>query len=141
MFALFGRLRSGGEEVVQGVRFNARLELPMKPIEHMPPMATLALTAGLANGDVALPLLLQAVALLLQEDIGQHRQGPQAHNGRRAHHLILIQAQFFLAIAEEDLNVPTSRDRGQQPLWGGFQIDFWPNSVLARAEPPTIGAR
>ncbi len=35
----------------------------MKPMEHLPTMATLDLTAGLANGDVVLPLLLQAVAL------------------------------------------------------------------------------
>ena len=86
----------------------------MKPIEHLPTMAALDLTAGLANGDVALPLRLQAVALFLQEDIGQHRQGPEAHDGRRAHHLILIPAQFFLAITEENLDVPTSGDMQEQ---------------------------
>src|SRR6266566_7436506 len=63
MFALFGRLFSGGEEVIQGVRFDARLELPMKPIEHMTAMAALDLPPGFANSDMALPLGLQAVAL------------------------------------------------------------------------------
>ena len=56
IFALFGGSLSGGEEVVEGVRFNARLELSMKPIEHMPMMAALDLTPGLTNGDMALPL-------------------------------------------------------------------------------------
>src|SRR5712692_10482029 len=110
MFALFGRPLSGGEEFIQGVRLNARLELPMKPIEHMSAMAALDLTPGLANSDLTLPLLLQAVALFLQEDIGEHRQGPEAHNSSGAHHLILVQAQFFLAIAKEHLDVPTGRD-------------------------------
>ena len=54
---------------------------------------------------MTLPLFLQAVALFLQEDIGQHRQGPEAHDGGGTHHLILIPAQFFLAIAKEDLDL------------------------------------
>ena len=41
MFALFGRPFSGREEYVQGVRLNAGLELPMKPIEHLPTMTAL----------------------------------------------------------------------------------------------------
>ena len=68
----------------------------MKPIEQVPPMAALDFTPSLPNGDRALPLRLQAVALFLQEDIGQHGQAPEAHNGTCAHQLILIQAQFFL---------------------------------------------
>jgi hypothetical protein len=102
----------------------------MKPIEHIPTMAALDLTAGLANGDMTLPLLVQAVALFLQEDIGEHRQSPEAHNGDRAHHLILIQAQFFLAIAKEDLDVPTGRDMHEQGLWIGFQITRRPRACL-----------
>src|SRR6266851_5257956 len=94
----------------------------MKPIEHMSAMAALDLTPGLANSDLTLPLLLQAVALFLQEDIGEHRQGPEAHNSSGAHHLILVQAQFFLAIAKEHLDVPTGRDMHEQGLWMGFQI-------------------
>lgn len=66
MFALFGRPLSGREELVQGVRFNAELELPMKPFEHLPTVTTLDLTPGPANGNLALSLALQAVALLLQ---------------------------------------------------------------------------
>src|SRR6266700_218000 len=116
MFALFGRPFSSGEEIIQGVRLNARLELPMKPIEYMATMTALNLTPGLADGDMALPLFLQAVALFLQEDIGQHRQGPEADDGCGTHHLILIQAQFFLAIAKEDLNVPTGCDMHKQGL-------------------------
>src|SRR6266849_977057 len=130
MFALFGRPLSGGEEVIQGVRLNAGLELPMKPIEYLATMAALDFTASLAHSDVAMPLPLQAVALLLQEDIGQHRQGPEAHDGCRAHHLILVQAQFFLAITEEDLDVPTSGDMGEQRLRIGFKITGGPIACL-----------
>jgi hypothetical protein len=136
-FALFGRLLSGGEEVVEGVRFNTRLELSMKPIEHMQTMAMLDLTSSLANGRMALPLCLQAVAFFLQEDIGKPRQGSEAHDGYCAHQLVLIQAQFFFARAFETLVVPTSSDMQEQGLWISLQIDFWPNNGLARVEPPT----
>src|SRR5712692_8154787 len=93
-------------------------------------MAALDLTPGFAKSDVALPLPLQAVALLLQEDIGQHSQGPEAHESDRTHQLILIPAQFFLAIAEEDLNVPPSRDMGEQHLWARLQITGGPITCL-----------
>src|SRR5712691_11294009 len=102
----------------------------MKPIEHMPTMTALDLTPSFANSDMALPLLLQAVALFLQEDIGEHRQGPEAHNGDRAHHLILIQAQFFLAITKEYLDVPTGSDMHEQGFWMGFQITGGPIACL-----------
>ncbi len=46
----------------------------MKPIEHVSAMAALDLLSGFANGDVALPLFLQTVALFLQKDIGKPRQ-------------------------------------------------------------------
>jgi hypothetical protein len=59
----------------------------MKPIEHMTTMAALNFPPGLTNGDMALPLLLQAVALFLQEDIGKHGQPLEAHNGSRADQL------------------------------------------------------
>ena len=42
------------------------MELPMKPIEQMPPMATLDLTARLPDGDMALPLGLQAIAFFFE---------------------------------------------------------------------------
>src|SRR5437879_5407874 len=94
----------------------------MKPIEQLSAMTTLDFTAGLPNADMTLPLLLQAVALFLQEDIGQHRQRPEAHNGRRTHQLIVIQAQFFFAITKEDLNIPPRRDVHEQRGWVSFQI-------------------
>ena len=53
-----------------------------KPVEQMPPMTTLDLTASLTNGDRTLPLGLQAVALLIKEDIGQHDQRPEVHGCR-----------------------------------------------------------
>jgi hypothetical protein len=124
MFALFGRPISGREKFIQRIRLNAGLELPMKPVEQMPPMAALDLPSGFANGDVALPLFLQTVALFLQKDIGQHRQRPEAHNSGGAHQLILVQAQFFLAISKEDFDIPTCRDVREQHLWTRFQVDF-----------------
>src|SRR2546428_11296326 len=65
MFALFGRPLSSREKLIQGVRFNAGLELPMKPIKHMSTMATLDFTPGFPDRDMALPLLLQAYAFFL----------------------------------------------------------------------------
>ena len=88
-------------------------------------MAALDLTAGLAHSDVALPLPLQAVALLLQEDVGQHRQGPEAHDGRRAHHLILIQAQLFLAITEQNLNGLITNDKFCMSRTARLQLSWW----------------
>jgi len=89
----------------------------MQPMEHLPAMATLDFTSGLANGNMTVPLCLQAVALFFQEDIGKPRQSPEAQDGDRGHHLILIQAQFFFAGAFEDLNVPACRDMDEQG-WG-----------------------
>src|SRR5207249_8556463 len=94
----------------------------MKPIEYMPTMATLDLTAGLPNPHVALPLRLQACALFLQKDIGEHHQCPEAHNGFGTDQLILVQAQFLLAVAKEDFDIPASSDVQEQGLWARFQI-------------------
>src|SRR6266581_5072721 len=102
----------------------------MKPIKHMSTMATLDLTPGLANGDMALPLLLQTVALFLEEDIREHSQGPETHDGDGAHQLILIQAQFFFAIAKEDFDIPASSDVQEQGLWARFQITGSPIACL-----------
>src|SRR6266496_3044464 len=81
MFALFGRHLSSREKFIQSIRLNARLELLMKPVEQMSSMATLDFTPSLPDGQRALPLRLQAVALFLEEDIGQHGQGPETHDG------------------------------------------------------------
>ncbi len=102
----------------------------MKPIEHMPPIATLDFAPGLANGDMPLPLGLQAVAFFFQKDIGQHRQGPEAHNGHHAHQLVLIHAQFFFAIAKEDLNLQARRDMYEQSGQSGLQIAGGPVARL-----------
>src|SRR6266566_4911413 len=102
----------------------------MKPIKHMPTMATLDLTSGFPDSDMALPLRLQACAFFLQKDIGEHHQGPEAHNGPDAHQLILIQAQFFLAIAKEDFDIPTSCDVQEQRLRARFHITRSPIACL-----------
>src|SRR5258708_2357022 len=98
------------------------MELFMKPSEQMAAMATLDFTASLPDGNRALPLRLEAGAVVLQEDIGQHRQRPETHNGGGAHQLIVIQAQLFFAIAKEHLDVPARRDMGKQQLWTGLQV-------------------
>ena len=80
----------------------------MKPIEHMSAMAALDLPSGFANGDMALPLFLQAVAFFLQQDRGQHDQGPEAHDRRGTQQLLLVQTQFFLAIPKKDFDIPAA---------------------------------
>jgi hypothetical protein len=46
----------------------------MKPIEFMPGRAALRLSPVLAEGDMAVPLGLQVVALFLQKDASENRQ-------------------------------------------------------------------
>src|SRR5215469_13537561 len=46
----------------------------ISPAEQMPSMATLDLTPRLPNGDITLPLHLQAMAFFLQEDRGKPGQ-------------------------------------------------------------------
>src|SRR5436305_13424207 len=101
MFALFDCVLSSREKLIQSLRLNPGLELFMKPDKQMPPMATLDFPPSLSDGDRALPLRLQTGALFLQEDIGQHGQGPEAHDGGGTHQLILVQAQLLFAIAQE----------------------------------------
>lgn len=55
---------------------DAGLELLMKPIEYMSALAALDVTPSLSNGDMALPLRLQAVTFFLQKDIGQGPEPP-----------------------------------------------------------------
>jgi hypothetical protein len=47
--------------------------------------------------------------------------GLQAHNGARAHQVILVQAQLFFAIAKEHLDVPKRCDMPEQYLWRSLQ--------------------
>src|SRR5260221_14356796 len=93
------------------------MELFMKPSEQMSSMATLDFTASLPDGNRALPLRLQAVALFLQEDIGKPRQRPETHNGGGAHQVVGIQAPLLFAPAKEPLDVPPPHDIGKQHDW------------------------
>src|SRR6266487_2234715 len=102
----------------------------MKPIEDLPSMAALDLAPRFADGDGALPLLLQARPFFLQEDVGQQSQRPEAHDGERAHQLIVIQAQFLLAVSEEDFDLPARRDVREQGLKIGFQVTRGPGARL-----------
>ena len=79
-------------------------------------MKTLDLTTRFTKGDRTLPLLLQAIPLFIEKGIGKQGQAPKAHERSGTHELILVQAEFFLAIGKEDFNVPTCRDVLQQPL-------------------------
>ena len=97
-------------------------------------MAALDLASCLANGDGALPLLLQARPLFLQEDVSQPGQRPEAHNGTHAHQLIVIQPQFLFAITEEDFDFPARRDVREQGRQIGLQVDFSPNNAPATGE-------
>lgn len=73
----------------------------MKPLKHMVSMAALDFTPSLLDGDLVLLLLLQASALFLQGDVGQHRQCPQTSDCSGAHELIVIASQFFFAVAKD----------------------------------------
>ncbi len=88
----------------------------MQPLKQAATMATLDLASSFTNGNWALPHGSQALLLFLQKDGGEQRQRPKPHNGRRAHQLIVVQAELLFAIAEEHLDVPTSRDMREQRL-------------------------
>src|SRR5258708_1137118 len=94
----------------------------MQPLKQAATMATLDLAASFANSDRALPREAQALLFFLKKDVGEHRQRPKSQNGRSTHQLIVVQAQFLLAIAEEDLDVPPCRDMRQQRLLVRFQV-------------------
>jgi hypothetical protein len=57
------------------------LELLKEPEKQQATMTTLDFVACLANGDRALPLLLQAVLLFLQQDVGQVVTGSPCDQG------------------------------------------------------------
>src|SRR5215472_8334331 len=94
----------------------------MNPIKDMATVTALYLTACLFNSDMTRPLLLQTSMHLLQEDIGEHGQSPEAQDGSGAHELIVIQAKLFPAIAKENFDIPASRDMDKQGLWISLQI-------------------
>jgi hypothetical protein len=96
----------------------------MQPLKQTATMATLDLASSFANGNRALPRDLQALLFFLQKDVGEHRQRPKPQNGRSAHQLIVVQAEFLLAITQENLDVPACRDMREQGLFVSIQIDF-----------------
>ena len=107
----------------------------MKPIQKRSTMATLDFAAGLANGHRVLTVLLQPIAFFLQEDVRKPRQGPETQERRSTHQLILVQTQFFLAIAEKHLDVEAVR-RYAPARWRDRPPDRWkPNNGPARAVP------
>ena len=82
----------------------------MQPLKQAATMTTLDLAASFANAHRALPQDAQASPFFIEKDVGKHRQRPKAQEGTRAHDLVMIQAQLFLAILEENLDLPTRRD-------------------------------
>src|SRR6266699_5077350 len=100
----------------------------MQPLKHKATLAALELPASLAQGNGTVPLSLQAGLLFLQEDGSQQGQGPEAYNGRGAHQLIVIQAQFLFAILEQDFDIPACRDMGEQGLRIGLEITGGPEA-------------
>ena len=96
----------------------------MQPLKQTATMATLDLASSFANGNRALPRDPQALLFFLQKDVGEHRQRPKPQHGRSAHQLIVVQAEFLLAITQENLDVPACRDMREQGLFVSIQIDF-----------------
>src|SRR5712692_10399975 len=94
----------------------------MQPLKQTAPVAALDLAPSFTNTHRALPQDPQALLFFLQKDVGEHRQGPKAQQGRRAHELIMVPAQLFLAILEENLDLPPRRDMRQQGCRRSLQV-------------------
>ena len=88
----------------------------MQPLKQAATMTALDLAPSFANAHRALPQDAQALLFFLQKDVGEHRQRPKAQESPRTHDLVMVPAQFFLAILEEDLDLPPRRDMRQQGL-------------------------
>jgi hypothetical protein len=61
MLAVFGKVASSGQEIVQGLRLNTGEELLMKPLKQQAAMTMLDLAASPTNGDRTLPLARQGL--------------------------------------------------------------------------------
>ncbi len=94
----------------------------MEPVKQVLMMNMLNLSACLTDGDVGLPLLTEAVAFILQEDIGGHDQGPEVLNGSGAHDQILVETEEFLGVSKENLDLPTSGNVDQEGFGVGGEI-------------------
>src|SRR5712692_959371 len=104
----------------------------MQPLKQTAPVAALDLVPSFTNTYRALPQDAQALLFFLQKDVGEHRQGPKAQQGRRTHELVMVPAQLFLAILEENLDLPPRRDRCQQVCWRSLQIAGSPIARLRK---------
>jgi hypothetical protein len=58
----------------------AEFELLIHPVNEMTPMSTLNLLPGIANGDVLPQFSLKPVSFLVQKEVSQHNQSPEAAN-------------------------------------------------------------
>jgi hypothetical protein len=84
------------------------------------------------NGDMMLPRGLQTNPFFIQTGIGKQGQTPEAHECRSTHQLVLIQAEFLLAIGEEDFDLPSRTDVFQQALCRSLQIAGGPIARLGQ---------
>ncbi len=107
------------ELIVEGVGIDASVDFVLNPTQEVAIMEALQRPAGLAAGDVALLLLDQPRPLLLCKGVGGAHQGPEVHDGRSGHELVLIQAEHLLGIAEK-----TSTSH---------RAAMWPSSVAGAA--------
>ena len=85
-------------------------------------MEALQHPTGLADGDIALLLPDQPRALLLYQDVGGQRQGPETDDGSGGHELILIQAEHVFRVAKKDLHVPAGGGVAEQRGRVGVQV-------------------
>src|SRR6266705_815865 len=94
----------------------------MKPIEQLSTTTAPDFLAHLANRDSALLLHLQAVTLLLQENVSQYWQRSEPQDIRCTQQLKVIQDQFLFSDGKEEFDVPTRSDVLRQHLLRRFLI-------------------
>src|ERR1700674_2026456 len=102
----------------------------MQPLKQPATIPTLDLTSSFTNGDWTLPRDAQALLFFLKEDVDKQSQGPTPQDSRSAHQLIVIQAQFFFAIPEANLDDPTCRDMHDQGFGVRLQLTGGPVAGL-----------
>lgn len=93
-------------------------------------MKTWDLPTRFANGNRALPLLLQVIPFFIEKGVGTQGQAPEAHERRGTPELLLVQAKRFLAIGTEDVAVPARRAVLQQFLRRDGEIAGRPRARL-----------
>ncbi len=95
-------------------------------------MEVLERPASLADGDMTLLLQGQPCPLLLDKRIGGEDQGPEAHNGRGRHELVLIQAEQIFGVAKKHLHIPPRGDVAEQRGHIGVQVARGPVACRGR---------